>query len=262
MGDTSLSFSYIVGDASHPDVATGAATAPVQIPLLSANRPPTCAAQQIDVDADSPNPVRSRSTSLPNAPITTATGGAVARDEPVDRQRRAAIAGVLRSGSGPTRSSSNGMQPPRVRCWCATRCRTSRRAAASWRRGDVVIAIVGNTPPTVATLNRRSKAGASPGDRERNGAVTDPDPGDVDAMAFVAVGGGDGLTVELSGGVLTLRAPRSDLVVAGGEPKTFTITYTATDRRRRNESPGTVNVVVTASDNKPGRRPATTGWRT
>lgn len=253
MGTTSLSFTYIVSDASHQTVETGAARAAVQIPLVreQQNRPPTCQSLRVDVPADAADPF-----TVPIDVVTQCSdpdGDAVA----IWRDAKPAVA----SGTAITDAqlvwdqgdSFTFHRDPEVSGEVLVRYQV-QDAKQGAGTGDVLLVIVGktNTPPTVKPLTQRLEAGASPVTIDLATAVTDPDPGDLDAMRFGGVSGSDagGVTADLSGSVLTLQAPRTDLVVDGEAPKTFTIDYTATDPDGE-PVPGTVAVTVLPS-NKPG----------
>jgi large repetitive protein len=254
MGATSLSFSYLLSDASHPDEATGAVRAAVQIPLAPKNQPPVCEALSKNVGPTDPDPlqvtidvaVQCHDPDIgdvviigPDTKPKVTQGDLILTATDLKWNQASFAIGRHLEQSGEVVIEYT--------------VQDSKKAAAI---GTIVLKITGkaNTPPTAAPKQQIVFAGDSPIPINLNGtAVTDPDPGDQLLLRFSGATTPDAsyLTSSITpDGVMTIAAPSDTIVTDQTGPKTLTIDYLVNDTHGADVK-GAV-IVTIRPNNKPG----------
>ena len=256
MGTTSLSFGYLLSDPAHPDEATGATRAVVQVPFKAAAKdlPPKCEPLSLDLSPTDPNPFTvaidlAKQCSDPDQGdqigISPQSKPHVARGQ----------AGLTTTDLSWNQTSFSFERVPTFSGEVAFTYSVEDKAHAA-AVGSIVIKIVGkvNNPPVVTDVLRDVEAGAPEVTISLSGsAVKDPDPGDDQLLVFGGAASPDAkyLTTSITReGVLTVAAPDGKVVTDETGPKTLKVPYTVSDTHGGDVT-GAVTITVRPS-NKPG----------
>ena len=256
MGTSSLSFSYLLSDASHQTEAAGAVRAIVQIPFLAAKKdvPPTCLPLTKNIAATEPDTLDVTIDLATQCTDPDAGDHVVIAPDTKPRVTRGAEALVSTDlkWNGTTFSYTRHLEFTGEVALEYTVQDDSKAAAT----GTILLEIVGhvNAAPVVTKINRTIEAGLPAVTINLKGsAVNDPDPGDNALLQFAGGSTPDAkyLTASLSAdGVLTVGAPDQTVVTDQTGPKTLTVEYTVDDTHG-GKVKGTVDVTIEPS-NKPG----------